>query len=107
MVSEQRLRELHAARWDNVLTWQQWEEIYKPIPNPSDTSGDTISFDTEGKDLEEVSKYPENQIWTGKDGGGIYTEIISGMHLTDRLEYYITQVPWDRDLCVTNNPDPD
>lgn len=106
MVSEQRLRELHAARWDNVLTWQQWREKYKPIPNPNSEDND-ISFDWIGKDLEEINKYPENQIWTGKDGGGSYIEVISGMHWIDRLEYYVTEVPWDRDLCVTNNPDPD
>lgn len=103
MVSEARLRELH-SKWDNVLTWQQWEEMYKPIPNPN--REDEIAFDWIGKDLEELRKYPVENIWTGIDGGGRYIEIISGMHWINRLEYYITEVPWERDLCVTNNPDP-
>ena len=104
MVSEARLRELH-SRWDNVLTWQQWEEIYKPIPNPNREDG--IAFDWIGKDLEVLRKYPAENIWTGVDGGGRFIEILSGIHWVNRLEYYITEVPWERDLCVTDNPDPD
>lgn len=92
------------SKWDNVLTWEEWEETYKPIPSSRDVFGNGM-FDYIDDDLKDIKQYPENQIWTAIDGEGVYIDIINGVHWANRLGYYVTEIPWTRDLYVTNSPD--
>ena len=79
------------------IAYDEWWETYKPIKNEhsidSDYSGIT-AFETYGAELEFVRSQPENTIWTEMDGdNGVY--IASGYHFVNRIQYYITEVPYD------------
>ena len=79
------------------IAYDEWWETYKPIKNEhsidSDYSGIT-AFETYGEELEFVRSQPENTIWTEMDGDeGV--SIVSGYHLVNRIQYYITEVPYD------------
>jgi hypothetical protein len=79
------------------IPYDEWWETYKPIKNEhsidSDYSGIT-AFETYGAELEFVRSQPENTIWTEMDGDqGV--SIVSGYHLVNRIQYYITEVPYD------------
>jgi hypothetical protein len=79
------------------IPYDEWWETYKPIKNEhsidSDYSGIT-AFETYGEELEFVRSQPENTIWTEMDGDqGV--SIVSGYHLINRIQYYITEVPYD------------
>lgn len=76
------------------LTWEEFEERFKPIPNPY--VADTFMYETYGEELEKVRSYPNSQIWTYTDvdfGSGIY----NGYHFVNRIGYFITEVPWEEE----------
>lgn len=88
------------------MTWSQWEQKYKPIRNPNNV-GTGLSehmFETFGEDLEYLKSagIPNGYYWTLVDGGGVYLDIVSGVHWVDRLGYFITEYPWEEDVYVTN-----
>lgn len=76
--------------------WEQeldaWEAKYKPITNHFDGSD---KFETYGDELQFVLAQDPRCIWTLVDGddGNLY--IVDGYHLVNRLNYFITEVPFD------------
>lgn len=95
---------LPLTNWNNELynlTMDEWVDTYKPIKNPNnDWGGDYSSFETYSPDVTFVSAQPDNTIWTEIDGDeGVY--IVSGYHLVNRIQYYITEKPWVEDVVVT------
>ena len=80
------------------LTYSEFVDTYKPILNkitkyPSDTQ---IAFETYGEEQDFVFAQPEQNVWTEVDGdGGCY--IIAGRHYVNRIQYYITEKPYDSD----------
>lgn len=78
-----------------TMTWEEFETTYKPIKNsitkyPSDTQ---LAFETYGEEQEFVFAQPDNVVWTEVDGdGGCY--IIAGKHFVNRIQYYVTEVPF-------------
>ncbi len=77
------------------ITADDWVEKYKPIKNPTnDWGGDYSAFETFTPDVTFVLEQPEKFIWTEMDSGeGV--SIVSGYHLVNRIQYYITEKPWD------------
>jgi hypothetical protein len=77
------------------ITADEWVEKYKPIKNPTnDWGGDYSAFETFTPDVTFVLEQPEKFIWTEMDSGeGV--SIVSGYHLVNRIQYYITEKPWD------------
>ena len=77
------------------LTTDEWYDTFKPIPNHITGDCDTsCSFETYGDELAFVLAQPDNTIWTEMDGDeGTY--IVSGYHLVNRIQYYVTKKPWD------------
>jgi hypothetical protein len=74
------------------MTWDEWEDTYKP------------TTDSEYGNLSEIAlETPHHNIWTVVDGDGIYMNIISGIHIINRLGYFVTEVPWEDDVFVTND----
>ena len=80
------------------LTFDEWEETYKPIANIfSQESGcDGLLFETYGVELGHVAvvarTYP-NCIWTLVDcDGELY--VTAGMRFVNRLGYFITSIPF-------------
>lgn len=75
------------------LTYDEWFDKYQPIINEI-TGNEEYQFETYGDELEFVLAQPDNTIWTEMDGDeGV--SIVSGYHLVNRIQYYITIKPWD------------
>ena len=75
------------------MTYDYWVENYKPIKNNL-RKYDDIAFETYGEEVEFVQKANNNHIWTEVDGdSGTY--IIAGYHYVNRIQYYITDKPWE------------
>lgn len=80
--------------------WEQeldaWETKYKPIKNhiEGDYDGDD-KFETYGEELEFVRAQDPRCIWTLVDGddGNLY--IVDGYHLVNRVNYFVTEVPFE------------
>ena len=82
------------------MTYEEWEVKYKPIPNH--ITGECCSFETYGDELAFVCSQDPNTIWTEMDGdNGVY--LVNGYHYVNRIQYYVTEVPWqpDDDICIT------
>ena len=71
------------------MNYEQWLEEYQPIPNPNGTS---IGWDTH-EDFEALKAYSPKQIWTMVNDGN--SAIIAGCRWANRLEYYVTEKPWE------------
>lgn len=75
-----------------IMTWTEWEVKYKP------------TTDIEYGDLTEIDDdVDQHYIWTVIDGEGIYMNITSGIHIINRLGYFVTEVPWTEDVFVSND----
>ena len=91
-----------------VLTSDQWEEQFKPILNTvsSDRSWDGQMFETFGDDLAYIQKADPARVWTwveNDDDGE--TSIVEGLHLVNRLGYFVTQIPYDKSKKYQVNVD--
>lgn len=81
----------------DTLAWEQelndWEEKYRPIKNH--ITGEDDKFETYGEELEFVRAQDPRCIWTLVDGddGNLY--IVDGYHLVNRINYFVTEVPFE------------
>ena len=75
------------------LPYDEWFDKYQPIIN--DIAGDEqYQFETYGDELQYVLQQDDKHIWTEMDGDqGV--SIVSGYHLVNRIQYYITVKPWE------------
>lgn len=74
-------------------TYSSWVDTFKPIKN-SFRKYDDIAFETYGDEVEFVQKADNKYIWTEVDGdSGTY--IVSGYHYVNRIQYFITENPWE------------
>lgn len=82
------------------FTIDDWEEKYKPLPNPrkdEEDGFDAILFDTHiESDLDVIKGYDPNRIWTlvESDEGMV---IVHGFRWVNRMAYLISQVPVEPD----------
>jgi hypothetical protein len=84
----------------NELTYEEWENKYRPIKNHIVADDDTISFETYGDEVLFVCEQPNDTVWTEMDGDdGVY--IVAGYHLANRICYYVTEIPWTDEDYVT------
>ena len=81
-------------------TYDTWVDTFKPIENTIGqyaqyaSAGELITFETYGEDMEFVRNTDPKFIWTEVDGdSGTY--ILAGYHYVNRIQYYITEIPWD------------
>lgn len=92
-----------------ALTWDQWENLYKPIRNPrsSDTGIWGCMFETHGEDIKYLhdGEYNNNVYWTlvDNDPNSSYLELIPGAHMMNRLGYFVTQNPWVNENITISN----
>ena len=78
----------------NEMTWSEWEEKYKPIPNPFVKSPDQLMFETYGEEYEFIkTKIDSKQVWTYADGD-MSSFIMAGFGIVNRIGYYVTEIPW-------------
>ena len=78
--------------WEKEL--DAWEEKYKPFTNQFDGSD---KFETYGEELEFVRAQDPRCVWTLVDGddGNLY--IVDGYHFVNRINYFVTEVPFEGD----------
>lgn len=72
------------------LTFEQWFNKYNPIGNH-----EIRVFETEGEDLEELKKLGGYHVWSHIEGDG-ESFITNGFNTANRLCYYATEVPWEK-----------
>ena len=86
------------------LTEEQWFDTYKPIPNHLDENASFndgehgYMFETYGDEVEFVRDHVflhPNTVWTYCDGDNGGTYISDGMHMVNRIGYFVTTVPYD------------
>lgn len=75
------------------MTYDYWVNNFKPETNSIRNNGD-LAYETYGDEGEWVARFNPEYVWTEVDGdSGTY--IISGYHFVNRIQYYITEEPWD------------
>ena len=84
----------------NNLDWEDelnaWEAKYRPIENHIDKGND--KFETYGEELEFVRSIhatEPNRVWTLIEGDSGNLWITNGYHFVNRLNYFITEVPFE------------
>ena len=76
-----------------------WTEKYLPIQNHlvTEASWDGTMFETYGNEYDYVAAQPQQNVWTWVDGDtGSF--ILSGLHIVNRIGYFITENAWEIDL---------
>jgi len=83
------------------MTWTEFETEFRPVFGPGEF------LDTHGVDLGIVKNWDPAKVWTVIDGGGVYLDLIDGMHYVNRLGYVITHEPAAPGVAyyVTNRTD--
>ena len=83
--------------WEQEL--EAWEAKYRPIKNQytQKQEGEFVEdkFETYGEELDFVRAQDPRCIWTLVDGddGNLY--IVDGYHLVNRINYFVTEVPFE------------
>ena len=81
--------------WEDELT--AWCEKYQPMQNHITKNGDD-KFETYGEELEFVRSIhftEPNRVWTLIEGDSGNLWITNGYHFVNRLNYFITKVPFE------------
>ena len=83
-----------------MITWEEWEETYKPTALKDDIGYWSAYFDKSSDIPEDI---PEERIWTMVDGNGRYANLVNGIYYINALGYFVTDVAWFEDEFVTND----
>ena len=80
-----------------IITFEEFEETYKPIKNPfvQDSSYDGCMFETYGVELAHVREQDIKNIWTLIDAENENWYIVPGFHIVNRFGYFICEIPWE------------
>jgi sulfatase maturation enzyme AslB (radical SAM superfamily) len=82
----------------NQITWDEFEEQFKPIQNHLDNNASCNGwmFETYGAELDYVIEQTHKdpfKVWTVVDNDGLMS-ITDGYHIVNRMGYIITEVPF-------------
>ena len=79
------------------LSYDEWEEKFKPIQNPLTEGGsyDNCMVETYGDEWEYVRTKDPKNVWNLVDGEGPHLCIINGFHYVNRLGYIVTEEQWE------------
>ena len=80
---------------DNIISWSEWEEKYKPTTETMIDFWSDVAFD---------SPY---QVWTVVDNNpnSVYLDILPGHRVFNRLGFFVTEKEWsNEELVVSNDP---
>ena len=82
------------------LTYDEFEDQFKPVENLNADHGDS-QFDIDNENDSNFLKFMSNNypfhVWTRIDGDDGYVYNINGLHIVNRIDYVITEVPWQED----------
>jgi hypothetical protein len=77
--------------------WTEWEAKFKPIKNHfRDPQHEEIAFETYGEEWEFVQAQDPRYVWTNIQGD-MSDLIVAGRAFVNRLQYYVTEIPWDNE----------
>ena len=77
--------------------WTEWEAKFKPIKNHfRDPQHEEIAFETYGEEWEFVKSQDPRYVWTNIQGD-MSDLIVAGFAFVNRLQYYITEIPWENE----------
>ena len=78
------------------LTWSEFVEQFKVMPNHLSKDPDQQMYETYGEEVEYVNTIPNDRVWTylDTDGGSVTT---NGFHYVNRIGYFITTLPAEED----------
>ena len=84
------------------LTWNEWEDKFKPVKNHiskyPDEHSTYDSFETYGAEVEFVqTKIDDRLVWTFGDGD-MCTYLSNGYHYVNRISYYVCTVPYEENV---------
>ena len=84
---------------DTKMSFEEWQDKYKPITNFMRTKEDTDLFETYGEEVafvRGVSMFSERHVWTLIEGDtGLW--VTNGYHYVNRLNYFVTKEPFEGD----------
>jgi len=84
---------------DNIISWSEWEETYKPKQEVMLDFYEDIGF---GVDVPS-----SHYIWTVVDNNpnSVYLDVLPGVRIFNRLGFFTTTIPWeDENMVVSNDP---
>lgn len=74
-------------------TYSSWVDTFQPMANAI-RNNEELPYETVGEELEYIRLQDPKFIWTEVDGdSGTY--IVAGYHYVNRIQYYITNRPWE------------
>lgn len=75
-----------------------WEK-YQPVKNHLDSNAafDGCMFETFGEEFAFVTSQPTEKVWTYVQADND-EYIVTGVHLVNRLGYFVTKEPWTEDM---------
>jgi hypothetical protein len=77
--------------------WNEWETKFKPIKNQfRDPQHEEVAFETYGEEWEFVKAQDPKYVWTNIQGD-MSDLIVAGFAFVNRLQYYITEIPWENE----------
>ena len=87
------------------ISFEDWEEKYQPLKhNTGGTEDELIDFHPNVVNKEEKQilekALRENRVWT-LIAGDIDMEIVSGNHWVNRMDTYITKIPYNKNEIIT------
>ncbi len=75
--------------------WNEWEAKFKPIKNQfRKPEHEEVAFETYGEEWEFVKSQDPRYVWTNIQGD-MSDLIVAGFAFVNRLQYYVTEVPWE------------
>jgi len=88
-----------------TITYEQFEETYKPIKNPfvQDSSYNGCMFETYGVELAHVREQDIKNIWTIVDCENEEIWIIPGYSIINRIGYILCEIPWESENIQVND----
>jgi hypothetical protein len=89
-----------------MLNWEDqlnaWEAKYQPMQNHIDPKA-YDKFETYGEELEfvrTINSTEPNRVWTLIEGDSGNLWIVNGYHFVNRLNYFITKNPYEKEEYV-------
>lgn len=83
-----------------IIDEDTFDERFKPIESPGQECGSHLWEHHEVKAALDAKTITDKQVWTFVDADDGYA-IQPGMAIVNKIEYMVTEVPWEHeDICV-------
>lgn len=91
-----------------TIQWEEFVETYQPYQNPNTKEGsyNNYLFDSYQEVIDfsvNIPEFTKNQIWTLVDGDYEESWIISGLHIVNRMGYFVTRIEAKEEIEVDDN----